>query len=349
MRRHLCNRALVWFLLGVLVNFMLLGGATKTAAVEGVCVEGVGPSGERMPCESSTPRDTDSGGVRAAKDTSFLQSFLLWPIHLFVAIVALPFCTVTLDTGCIERVLKNSVEYSPPARLAASEPVQNIVKGLQDQPVARTEPKSEPAVVPRATPAEQPPTASTSARHTPPPPPPPLLPVMPSPDRTTWSGGFESAAGSWAIDLSNEALEKLRRLRAEARGGMLSWARDKVKDELLEHLPVGDLVKRNLEISKRWSTDSEEYLAVWGGLTSRSVTCLGSASPAGCDKLEAFVMAEHSKYGQNVREMAFQGVQEDIKGHLPQVQEPNPSPEPRMFSGSTDPHPDAFRWPSRRP
>src|SRR5262249_17266221 len=134
MHPQLFNPALVWFVLAALINFMSLGVAPNAAAVDGVCVEGVGPSGERMPCDSSSRPDTDRGGVRAAKDTSVAQSFLLWPIHLFVAIVALPFCAVTLNTGCVERVLKNSVDYSPPARLAAAMNSRNSSKGTTATP-----------------------------------------------------------------------------------------------------------------------------------------------------------------------------------------------------------------------
>src|SRR5262249_43576043 len=151
MHRELCNRALVWFGLAALINFMSLGVAPNAAAVDGVCVEGVGPSGERMPCDSSSRTDRDRGEPRAAKDTSVAQSFLLWPIHLFVAMVALPFCAVTLNTGCIERVLKNSVDYSPPARIAAALNRGNSSKETVNSNVSGATPPAEVATAPGGT------------------------------------------------------------------------------------------------------------------------------------------------------------------------------------------------------
>src|SRR5262249_3464955 len=95
--------------------------------------------------------DRDRGEPRAAKDTSVAQSFLLWPIHLFVAMVALPFCAVTLNTGCIERVLKNSVDYSPPARIAAALNRGNSSKETVNSNVSGATPPAEVATAPGGT------------------------------------------------------------------------------------------------------------------------------------------------------------------------------------------------------
>ena len=78
-------------------------------------------SGTYCPNGSGSSRDSDDRdrGVRAADDTSFWDSLLLWPLHVVACAVACPFNVLTGNFKGAARAAKDIIDYSPPARLAA--------------------------------------------------------------------------------------------------------------------------------------------------------------------------------------------------------------------------------------